>query len=331
MRFLYGARKNRRIIAASVMVFFLYTAVTALLTWPLVKNPNRYYFSPEVPGDGIGLIAENWYSSHVKEADMEKPITRFYAYPFGFDRRGIPVYPLDVGVRNQLSRVIGAQPAFNALLFISFPLAGLLMFALILYLTSSYAASLLGGFIYAFSPWHTARAFDQVSLTGIYTLPLFFLALIIFSRRRDVVSALGLAAAWIIAFYADLHFGLFTGLIALCWLAAVAFQTWRGKGTDRPALSPAATRGRTLLLIALVLVLTAAATAPFVSDVLYKDPKVFPGSGRGGAEETTRFSADPWNYVIPPRTRSSGDGSPMTLSAPGSAAGPPTRSPRTPE
>jgi len=206
------------------------------------------------------------------------------------------------------------------------------MFALILYLTSGYAASFLGGFIYTFSPWHTARAFDQVSLTGIHTLPLFFLALVVFSRRRDVVSALGLAAAWIIAFYTDFHFGLFTAFMALCWISAVAYQAWRGKGAKGWTLSSVRKSSRrTMLLIALVIVLTAAATAPFVSDVLYKDPKVFPGSGRGGAEETTRFSADPWNYVIPPRTRSSGDGSPMTLSAPGSAAGPPTRSPRTPE
>ncbi len=294
-------RKNRRVITAIAVVFLLYTAVTALLTWPVVKNPNRYYFSPEVPGDGISLIADNWYSSHVKEADMEKPITRFYAYPFGNDRRGIPVYPLDVGLRHQLSRIIGAQPAFNALIFFSFPLAGLFMFALILYLTGSYAASFLGGFIYAFSPWHTARAFDQVSLTGIYTLPLFFLALIVFSRRRDVISALGLAAAWIIAFYTDFHFGLFTGLMALCWLAVVACQAWRGKGAKDWTLLPVRkSSSRTLLLIALVIVLTAAATAPFVSDVLYKDPKAFPGSGRGGLEETTSFSADPWNYVIPP-------------------------------
>jgi len=59
MRFLSCAKKNRRIIAASVLVFFLYMAVTVLLTWPLAANPNRYYFSPEVPGDGISLIADN--------------------------------------------------------------------------------------------------------------------------------------------------------------------------------------------------------------------------------------------------------------------------------
>jgi len=96
-------KKNKRIMSASILVFLFYTAVAAVLTWPLVKNPNRYYFSPEVPGDGISLIADNWYSSHVKEADMEKPVTRFYAYPFGYDRRGLQVYPLDVGLRNQLS------------------------------------------------------------------------------------------------------------------------------------------------------------------------------------------------------------------------------------
>jgi hypothetical protein len=294
-------RKKGRAVAAFAAVFLVYTAVTVILTWPLVKNPNRYYFSAEVPGDGIGTIAADWYSAHAEEADMEGPVTRFYAYPFGSDRRGTPQYPLAAGLGNQLSRIIGAQPAYNALVFFSFPMAGIFMFALILYLTGSYAASFLGGFIYAFSPWHTARAFDQVSLTAIYTLPLFLLALIVFTKRRDVISALGLAAAWIIAFYTDFHFGLFTGFMALCWLAVVALQAWRGKGAGGWILSGGKPGWRrTVLLMTMVVVLTAAANAPYISEVFYKDPKVFPGSQRGGVEETTKFSADLWNYVIPP-------------------------------
>lgn len=294
-------RRNKRVVASCALAFLVYAGVAILLTWPLAANPNRYYFSPEVPGDGIGIIAENWNSAHPKETDTQGPVTRFYGYPFGVDRRGIPVYPLDKGVRFQLTGVIGAQAASNVIIFFSFPLAGLVMFVLVFYITRSHAAAFLGGFLYTFSPWHVSRAFDQVSLTATYTLPLFALALIIFWKRRDVPSALGLAAAWIIAFYSDLHFGLFCLLIAFSWMVSASYLGWRRKRTGRaPLAHERVSSARTLLLIALIITLTAAAVAPYLSAALYKDPKLFPGSGRGGVKEATDFSANTWNYVVPP-------------------------------
>ncbi len=294
-------RRNQRMMAACALAFLVYAGFAILLTWPLVANPNRYYFSPEVPGDGIGIIADNWSSAHTKETDTRGPVTRFYGYPFGVDRRGVPVYPLDMGLRYQLTRVIGAQAASSALVLLSFPLAGLVMFLLVFIITRDNAAAFLGGFLYAFSPWHTSRAFDQVSLTATYTLPLFALALMIFWKRRDLISALGLAAAWIVAFYSDLHFGLFCVLIALCWIVSASFFGWRRKRSGRASPLPAkATGARTLLLVALIIAITAVAVAPYLSAALYRDPKLFPGSGRGGIKEVSDFSANPWNYVVPP-------------------------------
>ena len=294
-------KRHRKIAVAAALAFVVYAGIAVLLTWPLATAPNRYYFSPEVPGDGAGIIAESWYSDYARQTGMKGYTTKFYGYPFGVYRRGAPVYPLDNGLRNQLTRVIGAQAASSVIIMLSFPLAGLFMFLLVCYLTKSRAASFVAGFLYAFSPWHTARAFDQVSLTAIFTLPLFLLALIVFSRRKDVPGAIGLAVAWIVAFYSDFHFGLFCSLIALVWVIALYVRRWRvGAGLWVRNSDLKATPMRTLVLAVLVILVTVAAVAPYISDTYYKDPNVFSGTGRGGVQEAAGFSSNPWNYVVPP-------------------------------
>jgi hypothetical protein len=294
-----GLTKHKRFISISVGVFILYSVLALLLTWPLLSGLNSFYFSPETPGDGASIIADNWYGDYARQENIEGPVTRFYAYPFGFDLRGGSNSPLDAGLRNQLTRLFGAQAAFNLLIFLSFPIAGITMFFLLYYLTKSSAASFLGGLLYAFSPWHTSRAFDQVALTAIFTLPLFLFALVLFWRRRDWWSAAGLAAVSIIVVYTDLHFALFCTLIAVAWIAAALLSGLRGRGGSLKAPDAGSTR-KAFALAALVIVVTAAAAAPIFSNASYKDPSVFAGAEPRGGKQTVDFSANPWNYVVPP-------------------------------
>jgi hypothetical protein len=292
--------KRKQFLAGAALAFIVYVSFTVLLTWPLVTEMDRYYFSPEVPGDGAGAIADSWYNDYARQHKIEGPVTRLYAYPFGYDTRGAPGYPLDSGLRNQLTRLFGPQAAFNLLIFFSFPLAGIAMFFLLFHVTGRGIASFLGGFLYAFAPWHTARAFDQVSLTGTYTLPLFVLALIFFWRRRDWWSAVFLAAASVLAVYTDFHFGLFCVLLAAAWVAsALLAQSWRNGGANLKAPGAGSVR-KTALLTVLVLVVVAAAAAPYVADQLYRDPAVFAGSQSRGGKNAADFSSNPWNYVVPP-------------------------------
>ncbi len=292
--------KRKQFIAGAALAFIIYVSFTVLLTWPLVTGLNRYYFSPEVPGDGAGAVADNWYSDYARQHKIEGPVTRLYAYPFGYDTRGAPGYPLDSGLRNQLTRLFGAQAAFNLLIFFSFPLAGISMFFLLFYVTGRGTASFLGGFLYAFAPWHTARAFDQVSLTGTHTLPLFALALIFFWKRRDYWSAACLAAASVVAVYTDFHFGLFCALLAGAWVVAALLVQARRRGGATLKASGAGSVRKTAMLMVLVLAVVAAAAAPYVLDQLYRDPTVFAGSQSRGGKKATDFSSNPWNYVVPP-------------------------------
>lgn len=294
---------NRKLISISLL-FFLFSALfTLLLTWKMGIHMGSYYFSPEIPGDGIATIASNWYNEYAGENDLPEPITDFYAYPFGYDRRGVPVYPLSLGLMNQLTRIIGPQAAYNVLIFLSFPLAALCMFLLIYYLTGSYGGAAVAGFFYGFSPWLTARAFNHVNLSAVYTLPLFVLAIIVFQKRRDVISACFVALILIVTIFTDLHLSLFCVFLAATWSAANFFskKSKEGSGTRKPGLKFLdRTRLQFVLLILFIIVISAAAAVPCIKSILFEDPTVIPGQEQRGVEAAVDFSSDPWNYITPP-------------------------------
>ena len=158
----------------------------------------------------------------------------------------------------------------------------------------------MGGFLFAFSPWHTARAFDQVSLTAVYILPLFLLALIAFTKRRDLLSTVGLAAVCVLAVWTDFHFGLFCSLIAGAWIAVNLYLSYRRRGRSGAAPGGRATARRTVLLALLVIVVTVAAAAPILMQIRYKDPALLTGDTDRETKDAVDYSANPWNYVVPP-------------------------------
>lgn len=293
---------RRRAAAIALVALIVFAAVAIVLTYPLTAHMSTNYFNPGISHDGVGTIAQTWYSDYGREHDLNKDgVTYFFAYPFGYDLGGVS-YPLTNGVLDLMTRVIGAQASYNLMTLVSFPMAGLLMFLLVYYLTSSVVASALSGFIYAFSPWHTARSFDQVGLAQIYVLPLFLIAVIYFWRRRTVVSALAVSGALLVAVLTDFHFGLFCGLLLIAWGVAVLLaeraRTGRFLRKGRPIVSRETWRmvGLAALAVLLALVLS----APFLVGLFHDDPMVVAETGERSIEVTAAYSSRPWNYVVPP-------------------------------
>lgn len=139
----------------------------------------------------------------------------------------------------QLTNVFGFVAAYNIFLVLSFPLACLVMFLLLFYITRRYSAAIVGGLAFAFTSWHPVRAAERLSLAAIYVIPLFFLALLYSWRKRDVVSGALLVAAWMLALLTDFHFGSFCLVIAAIWVV-VMFASWT---IARPTPSSPSTGG----------------------------------------------------------------------------------------
>lgn len=170
--------------------------------------------------------------------------------------------------------------AYNALLWLSFPLAGLTMYLLCWSVTRHRAASLLAGLAYAYCPYHFAHT-TQLSLASIQWLPLVPWSLWRWgqqpTRRRWLLCA-GLSA-WASAW--NPHYGLFTLLL----IGLLGFGVARRNPSRRP--------GWAGLLAAIALVNLA---------VLWS------GLRPGGVHAATLvwdvkdlfvYSAKPWDYLVP--------------------------------
>lgn len=296
-----GTRSRRKSAALALLVLAVFTAVTVVLTWPLVTDMSSQFFNPDPSHDGVGTIAETWYTNYAREQGLESGDDNFRVYPFGLSA-GNPKYPLTNGLMEAIARVSDAQTGYNWLMFVSFPMAGLFMYLLLDAITHSFWASFLGGFIYAFSPWHVFRSFDQPSLGQIYLLPLFLLAVIRLWRKRDVVSAAAVGAVMLLAVLTDFHLALFCAFLGVAWcLAAVLASRSRGDAgggrpsewIDRQALRAAA------LGVAAVLA-AVAISAPLLATMFGKDPQAMTTTSERTIEETSAYSSRPWNYVVPP-------------------------------
>ena len=292
-------RKTALLTAGS---FALYLVVAIILTFPLISNLNSHYFNPGRGHDGIGTIAGIWSLNYTSEKGEQGESTLPHGYPFEVSTGKPPWYNLSIGLIYNLSSVFGAQASYNLLLIFSFPLAGILMFVLLFYLTRSHLASFLGGFFYAFSPWHTARTFDQISLAGIHCIPLFLLALIIFWKKKSFLSAIALATAWMIAILTDPHIGFFCLLLPVTWFLALWFNRLRSGGQHARFSFKKSKRTvtRVILLALLVVIVTVVLMLPTIKSVFHKDPAVFAGGEHRGIDETVALSARPWYYVVPP-------------------------------
>ena len=97
-------------------------------------------------------------------------------------------------IASALLRQFSSQvTAYNLLILLTFPIAGLGAFLLFKYLIRNPYLSLLGGFLFAFNPSHFAHSLHHLNIASIQFVP-FFVLYFIKAVRGEGKAALGLAA-----------------------------------------------------------------------------------------------------------------------------------------
>ncbi len=236
-----------------------------------------------------------WHSNYLgTHGEAGTKVNTLLGYPFGLDLRGLPSYPMSLGVVRQLARVFGFVAAYNIYLLLGFPLAGLAMFLLVYYIIRRYSPAVIGGFAYAFTSWHLVRAAEHISLASTYCLPFFFLALVYFWRRRSILSCMFLIAAGALAFLTDYHMGYFCAVMAAVWILTMLVMSARGTNTFE------AIDKRLLLLGVLVIVLTAVLAFPTARTILFQNTLQYKEyKPRGTQVDVELNSSRAWNYFVP--------------------------------
>jgi hypothetical protein len=167
----------------------IFVAMLAIPVTLLSTTPTFFFRKGYLPG---GLVGEDavehlyfmwWYYQALVELGQNPANLTLIAYPTGIYNPYITATPL---VRLVALPFMGwADPTlfFNVYLLLTFVLTWVTMSALCFYLTRDFEASVLGGFIFAFSPHRLLHASaGRITMVTTFWFPLLALSLLVFLR-----------------------------------------------------------------------------------------------------------------------------------------------------
>ena len=289
-----GGRRNAVDFPSAWPALVLYALVALVITYPLVRH-----LAEAVPGDIGDPLLNTWIIAWDAHSTLTDPLGLFQANIFfplpntlAFSEHLFSTAALIL----PLGQVSG-QPvvAYNLSLLLSFPLAGLGMYLLVLRWTQRRGAAFLAGLAYACTPYRLT-AIAHLQLLTVQWLPYSLLALdrLLDSRIARpktqiakywtlfvLFTTLQVLASWYLAVFSALVLGLYT----LGWLLARL-----GPGS-RSAIMPALGR-----LVAGALVVTGL-TLPFALPYLEVLPQL---QAARPASLAASFAAQPGDFLVAP-------------------------------
>lgn len=192
-------------------LFLAYAAITTLFFWTALPHLASAVLGP--PEDNLTDFWNSWYV--VFEADPHHLLhTTLLRFPEGTALTYHSFAYHHILAIVALVNVFGADretiTLFNNLTtLVSFPLAGLGAFLLVKKFTGNTAASVVGGFVFAFTPWHVAQALHHAGVAEIGFVPFFLYCYLEALERRSrrwlagavLTCALSALSCWYYLFY----------------------------------------------------------------------------------------------------------------------------------
>lgn len=289
-------------------IFVLYFLLAAAFTCPLVFKMSSATYG--YAGDNLGAIHYFWWWKKSLLLGLNHRDSFLEEAPFGvtIDREsGAALYYLPLKLATLLTNEVFA---YNLILLLSFPLAGLAMFLLAYSLTKNAMAGFLAGLIFSFSPYHFWKSYNHLDLALIWPLPLYVWSLLRITAdlkadlRQSRLIKDGLLAGCLLAmvvltnFYYGYFMFLFTAIFSLIFLLVRVLK-------DRSrfiALS-------LYYFIALLLsgLVTLIVVLPFTYQTL-RESRDIGGEGQSLFKQEAfhrplnnliSLSARPWDYLLP--------------------------------
>lgn len=144
------------------------------------------------PGDNLEHFWDIFWIKQVFFKNKSIFFTNYLYYPQGTSLLFHPISFYNVLLGFLLTYWLNSVIVYNLLILHSFLLAGIGAFFLIRYLTKDPYSSLIGGFIFAFSPFHFAQAQGHIESSTIQFIPffvLFFLKITQTDSKKDLALA----------------------------------------------------------------------------------------------------------------------------------------------
>ena len=196
--------------AGHVAVLIAFVALSALMTFPLMRGLGTHILGAPAPGDNFEYLYKTYWFKH---ALFDLHVSPFFNagmfYPFGYNvtlseitlSNTIPALPITL--------CCGEVVAYNVTLWVSFVLSGFGMYLLVLHFARNRLGGVFSGIVFALCPYRMAHlGAGHLPLMGTQWLPLLILYLdrmVTRGQRRDAVMAalfysLGALSAWYYAY-----------------------------------------------------------------------------------------------------------------------------------
>ncbi len=188
-------KKSRGGYITCISVFAFFLVVALIMFYPITLHMTKF-----APGTGADTYQNLWDIWWVKYAVFNLHTNVFYTnmifWPIGVNLAYSTISPL-LGIVSAPFQAFGTPFAYNVMFLLGFALSGLTMYVLADYLTKNSYASLISGFVFAFSALHIAQSYSHIHFMQIEWIPLsiyFFLKIV--NNDRRLVNIVGMSASF---------------------------------------------------------------------------------------------------------------------------------------
>jgi hypothetical protein len=186
------------------LVLLFFTALTLLMTWPLITKINTVY-----AGNNEDLWTfqwDNWWTRYALQHGENLLFTPVQFYPIGVSLAAHSLSFYNSLLWIPLAALFGDIAGYNITVLLTFILSGYTMYKLVEYLLGSGIRdkgsnspipnpqspipALIAGILFAFAPYHFSQSLGHVSLASVQWFPLLTLFILKATRepaRRNIV------------------------------------------------------------------------------------------------------------------------------------------------
>jgi hypothetical protein len=225
----YNLKAGLKFLLAAV----LYTAVTAVFFHQNLPTLTAELIGP--PEDNMQDLWNTWYSQQLSSLSVaDWFFTNRLFYPEGTsllyhsfaysDLALIRVIRFSLGLPLTIPVMVALH---NLMLLASFIFAGLAMYLLAYHFTRNFAAAWLGGFVFAFSPFHFAHSLHHMHVATIQYIPLFVYCALRLEETKKPVYGIGAILSCVLSALSSWYFLVYNLLFLLFHYAYRSLQNKR--------------------------------------------------------------------------------------------------------
>ncbi len=168
-------RMNKRVLNF-IILLLLFVILTSIFTFPLVFKAVNYIPGFNCTDEIYGALWNFWWLKYISAHHLPESSCSLIAAPFGIGstESGYPIWNF---INKWLTIFTSNIFTYNFETLFSFLASAAFMYYLVLYLSKDRISSVFSAIIYAFCPYHFARAWQHLGLAQTQWMPLYILAL----------------------------------------------------------------------------------------------------------------------------------------------------------